>query len=108
VFEWSHQYWGGPGGSVSSGPPIGDGAIGDATAAPSLVHDHQGGPPLPPPFGEHDPKEAISWAELRAFMGTRQCSQLLTKRQVLKGHRSVSAAHQSDRSEENDQRRQHT
>lgn len=69
------------------------------------LHDHHGGTPLPPRAGEHDPKEAISWAELRAFTDTPQCSQLLTKRQVLKGDRSVSAAHQSDQSEEYDKRR---
>jgi hypothetical protein len=47
------------------------------------LNDHQGGAPFPPRFGEHDPKEAISWAELRAFTGTRQRRQLLSKREVL-------------------------
>ena len=71
------------------------------------LHDHQGGAPLPPRGGEQDPKQAIRWAALRALAGTCQDGQLLTKRQVLKGDRSVSAAHQADRSEENDKRRQH-
>jgi hypothetical protein len=34
----------------------------------------------------------ISWAELGPFAGARQRGQLLTKRQVLQGNRSVSAA----------------
>jgi hypothetical protein len=70
------------------------------------LHDHQGGAPVPPCLGEQNPKEPISSAERRLFTGTRQCSQLLTKRQVLKGNRSVSEAHQSDRSEKYDKRRQ--
>ena len=71
------------------------------------LHDHQGGAPLPPRVGEQYPKEPISWVELRAFTDTRQRGQLLTKRQVLKGNRSVSAADQTDRSEDYDRRCQH-
>jgi hypothetical protein len=71
------------------------------------LHDHQGGAPLPPRVGEQDPKEPIRRAELRAFTDTRQRGQLLTKRQVLKGNRSVSAADQTDRSEQYDKRCQH-
>jgi len=65
------------------------------------------GAPLPPRVGEKDPKEPISGAELRALTDTRQSGQLLTKRQVLKGNRSVSAADQAARSEEYDKRCQH-
>jgi hypothetical protein len=71
------------------------------------LHNDQRGAPLPPSVGEEDPKEPISWAELWAVASTRQCGELLTKRQVLKGNRFVSAAHQADRSEEYDKRRQH-
>ena len=52
-------------------------------------------------------KRRSRWAELRALDGARQGGQLLTKREVLKRDRPVSAADQSDRSEENDERRQH-
>ena len=60
------------------------------------LHDNQGGPPLPPPFCEQDPKESIARAEPLACDGAGQYGQLLTKGQVLKRDRSVSAAHQSD------------
>ena len=43
----------------------------------------------------------------RRFAGTRQSGELLTKRQIFKGHGSVSAADQADGSEEDDERRQH-
>ena len=71
------------------------------------LHDDQGGTPLPPRFGEHDPKESIAHAELWAFDGARQCGLLLTERQVLKRDRSVSAADQRERSEHDDERGQH-
>jgi hypothetical protein len=71
------------------------------------LHDNQGGVPLPPRVGEQDPKEPITWAELRACRDARQSGQLLTKRQVLKGNRSVSAADQADRAEEYDKRCEH-
>ena len=72
------------------------------------LNDQQRGAPLPPRAGEQDPKEPIPWPERQACTRARQHGQLLTKGKVLKGNRSVSAAHQADRSEEYDKRRQHT
>src|SRR2546426_3396337 len=64
------------------------------------LHDDQGAAPVPPGFGEQDPKEPIARAKLRSFCCARQGGQLLTEREVLERDRPVSAAHQSDRSEE--------
>jgi hypothetical protein len=71
------------------------------------LHDHQAGAPLAPPLGEEDPKESIPPAELRALDRSGQRDQLLTEREVLERDGPVSPAHQSDRSEEYDQRGQH-
>jgi hypothetical protein len=71
------------------------------------LHDQQGCAQLPPRVDEQDPKEPISWAELRAFTDTRQRGQLSTKRHVLKGNRLVSAEDQADRWEEYKKRGQH-
>jgi hypothetical protein len=43
----------------------------------------------------------------RAFGGARHRGQLLTEREILERDCPVSSAEQPDRSEENDQRRQH-
>jgi hypothetical protein len=72
------------------------------------LNDPQRRAPLPPRAGEQDPEEPIPWTERQACPRARQHGQLLPKGQVLKGNRSVSAAHQTDRSENDDQRRQHT
>src|SRR5450759_4467792 len=72
------------------------------------LNDPQRRAPLPPRAGEQDPEEPIPWTERQARPRARQHGQLLPKGQVLKGNRSVSAAHQTDRSENYDQRRQHT
>jgi hypothetical protein len=71
------------------------------------LHDHQRGAPLMPTLCEQDPKESITCAKLRALTSPREGGQLLPKRQVLKSNRSMSPAHQADRSEEYDQRCQH-
>jgi hypothetical protein len=71
------------------------------------LHDDQGGAPLPPPFGEEDPKEAVPHAEPWVVDRARQRGQLLTKREIFERDRPVSAADQSDRSEEYEQGRQH-
>lgn len=71
------------------------------------LHDDQGGAPLPPPLGEEDPKESVPLAELGALDRASQRGQLLTEREVLERDCPVSAAEQSDRSKEDDQRRQH-
>jgi hypothetical protein len=60
--------------------------------------------PVPPRLGKHDPEEPVSRAKLRSFAGARQSSQLLTKRQILKRNRSVTAADQADSSEEDHER----
>ena len=60
------------------------------------LDDDQGAAPVPPRFGQQDPKEAIPRAELRAFDGARPRAELLTERQVLEGDRSVSTADQAD------------
>ena len=52
-------------------------------------------------------EQSVSSAKVRTFAGTRQSGELLTKRQIFKGHGSVSAADQADGSEEDDERRQH-
>ena len=70
------------------------------------LHDHDGGAPLLPRLGEKDPKESVPRTELWAPGRTRQRGQLLTKRESLERDRPVSAADQSDRSEEHEQRRQ--
>src|ERR1700730_6470140 len=62
------------------------------------LHDHQGGAPLAPPFGEEDPKESIPPAELWALHRSGQRDQLGTEREVLERHGPVSPADQSDRS----------
>ena len=64
------------------------------------LDDDQGGAPLPPPLGEEDPKESVPRAEFWALDRTRQRGQLLTEREILERDRPVSAADQSDRSEE--------
>ncbi len=58
------------------------------------LYDHQGGPPLPPPFGEQDPKESIPPSELPAIEGARQRGQLLTEREVLERNRPVPTTRQ--------------
>ena len=63
--------------------------------------------PVPPRLGEEDPKQSVRRAELRTFDRARQHGQLLTEREILERDGPVSAADQSDRSEEHDQRRQH-
>jgi hypothetical protein len=70
------------------------------------LHEHQCGAPLPPPFGEEDPKEAVPHAELWAVDCARQRGQLLTKREIFQRDCPMSAADQSDRSEEYEERRQ--
>jgi hypothetical protein len=71
------------------------------------LHDDQGGAPLPPPFGEENPKEAVPHAELWAVDSARQYGQLLTKREIFERDCPVSAADQFHRTEEYKQRRQH-
>jgi hypothetical protein len=71
------------------------------------LDDDQGGAPLQPAFGEGDPKESVSGPKLGPCDGTRHHGQLLTKRKILKRDRSVSAAEESERSEEYEERRQH-
>jgi len=71
------------------------------------LDDDQGGAPLPPALGKEDPKESVPRAELRALDRTRQRSQLLTEREILERDVPVPAADQADRSEEQNQRRQH-
>jgi hypothetical protein len=64
------------------------------------LDDDQGGAPLPPILGEQDLKESVRRAELGALDRTRQRGQLLTECEILERDRAVSAADQSDRSEE--------
>ena len=71
------------------------------------LYDHQGGTPLPPPFGEQDPKESIPPSELRAIEGARQRGQLLTEREVLERNRPVPTTRQHDRSKHHDDGHQH-
>src|SRR5262245_17683106 len=71
------------------------------------LHDEQGAPPVPPGFREQNPKESITRSKLRAFCSARERGHLLTEREVLECDGAVSAANQSDRSENNDQRCQH-
>lgn len=71
------------------------------------LDDKQGAAPVPPGFREQNPKESITRSKLRAFCSARECSQLLTEPEVLECDGSASAADQSDRSENDDQRCQH-
>jgi hypothetical protein len=72
------------------------------------LHDHQGGTPVAPSLGEEDPEESVSPAELWAFDRSGQCRHLLPEREILERDSPVPSAEQSDRSEEYDQRRQHS
>jgi hypothetical protein len=72
------------------------------------LHDHQGGTPVPPSLGEENPEESVSPAELWPFDRSGQRDQLLPEREILERDSPVSPAEQSDRSEEYDQRRQHS
>jgi hypothetical protein len=72
------------------------------------LHDHQGSTPLAPSLGEEDPEESVSPAELWALDRSRQCSELLPEREIFERDSPMSPAQQSDRSEEYDQRRQHS
>ena len=71
------------------------------------LDDEQGAAPLPPGLGEHDPKESVTRAKMRAFCAARQRGHLLTQREVLERDGPAPSAEQSDRSEKYDQRRQH-
>jgi hypothetical protein len=62
--------------------------------------DDQGGAPFRPCLGEEDPKESVPRAEFWTLDGARQRGQLLTEREILERDRPVSAADQSDRSED--------
>jgi len=66
------------------------------------LDDDQGGAPLPPRLAEEDPKESVPRVEFWSLDRTRQRGQLLTEREILERDRPVSAADQSDRSEEYD------
>jgi hypothetical protein len=72
------------------------------------LHDHQGSTPLAPSIGEEDPEESVSPAELWALDYSGQRGQLLPEREILERDSPVSPAQQPDRSEEYDQRRQHS
>jgi hypothetical protein len=72
------------------------------------LHDHQGSTPLAPALGEEDPEESVSPTELGALDRSGQHRQLLPERDILERDSPVSPAEQSDRSEEYDQRRQHS
>jgi hypothetical protein len=72
------------------------------------LHDHQGGTPVPPSFGEEDPEESVSPAELWALDCSGHRGWLLPECEILERDSPVSPAEQSDRSEEYDQRRQHS
>ena len=72
------------------------------------LHDHQSSAPLAPSLGEEDPEESVSPAEPGALDRSGQCGQLLPEREILERDSPVSPAQQSDRSEEYDQRRQHS
>jgi hypothetical protein len=71
------------------------------------LHDDQGGAPVPPALGEENPEQSVRRAELRTFPRARQRGHLLTECEILKRDRPVSAADQSERSEEYKERRQH-
>ena len=72
------------------------------------LHDHQGGAPLAPPLGQEDPKESVPPTELWALDRSGQRGQLLPEREILERDSPVFPAQQTDRSEEYDQRRQHS
>jgi hypothetical protein len=72
------------------------------------LYDHQGGAPLAPSLGEEDPEESVPPAEPRVRDGSGQHGQLLTEREILERDGPVSAADESDRSEEYEQGRQHS
>jgi hypothetical protein len=69
------------------------------------LHDDQGGAPFPPSLSEEDPKESVPCSEAWALDRARQRGQLLTERVIFQCDYPVSAADQSDRSEEHHQRR---
>src|ERR1700688_4848568 len=71
------------------------------------LHDDQGRTPVSPRVGEQDPKQSISVVEWGTLGGTLEHRQLLTERQVFKGHRSVSAAEQREGSDQGDKRTGH-
>jgi hypothetical protein len=71
------------------------------------LHDDQGRTPVSPRVGEQDPKQAISAVEWGTLDGPLKHRHLLTQRQVLKRHRSVSTAEQREGSEQDDKRSQH-
>ena len=72
------------------------------------LDDDQGGAPLRPCLGEEDPKDSVRRAKFWALDRARQRGQLLTEREILERDRPVSAADQSDRSEEYEERRKHS
>jgi hypothetical protein len=67
----------------------------------------QGSAPVPPHVDQPDPKQSISGAKKRTCARARQGGQLLTQREILQSHGSMSAADQADGSKEDDERRQH-
>ena len=71
------------------------------------VHDEQGGAPLSPDVGQQHPKQPIAAAEWGTLHRALEHRQLLTERQILERHRSVSAAEQRERSKHDDERSQH-
>jgi hypothetical protein len=74
---------------------------------PIGLDEHQGVAPVPPRLQQYDPEESVARAQLWTSDGALQGSQLLPKRQVLKGDGPVAAADQSNGWEEDDDRRQH-
>ena len=70
-------------------------------------HDDQRRAPVPPGMGEQHPKPSISTAERGTLDGAPEHGQLLPKRQVLEGDRSVSLADQGAGAEHDDDRGQH-
>jgi hypothetical protein len=71
------------------------------------LNKHQGRAPRTPPCGQQHPEESVSHPKGRSLNGTLQGGQLLTKGDVLESNRSVAAAGQHDRSEEDEEGRQH-
>jgi hypothetical protein len=70
-------------------------------------HHNQGRAPASPPLGQHDPEQPILTTESRTLDVAFQGAQLLTEREVFQCDGLVSAAGQSDGSEEKSESRQH-
>jgi hypothetical protein len=70
-------------------------------------HDEQGRAPRWPGLGEEDLKESVPRAELWAPDRAGQRGHLLAEREILERNCPMTAADQSDRSEEDDHSRQH-